>query len=989
MKKNLFYFLCLIILLSYNAYGQNRKFREARLIPLSETVIKKAVKVSPPLMGEEITPVKTSTSIVEKGGSSNSSLSVTTVIGNTTYDLQSNYSGLNTIYNSGSNIGASWTLSTDMSGAYPDRGTGINFSNNNGTSWQSIPIARIESDRRGWGNIDALGSGECVVSHKSGDSLGFYFRSTQGTGTWIHSGIPYDAANMNVVIWPRMKTGGANGQSVHIIGGIDPNTAIPYQGILGPMVYYRSQDAGATWDQQYVLLPGIDSMSYIDMGSDNYSVDVKGNTVAIVHGGFQNDFALWKSGDNGTTWFKKIIKPFPIPNYDPATMITDVDGDGIADTVETTDGSVEVLIDNNGMVHCWAGRMLVMNDGVGMAFFPATDGLYYWNENFSNYPPIILASSLDLDGDGQLTFMPSIPMYNNGITSMPSAGIDGASNIYLAYSSLVENTTNGLDQSYRNVYCMYSPNNGASWSVPVNISNSNFDEAVFPNVARDADSDIHLRWMQDGEPGLAVSGDQDPIGNNDIIYDVEDTTGLFTGIEPIDYIQNYITGTVYYDANQNGIKDVGENGMWQQLLLLLPDSIYTFTDMNGDYSFLVNTGIYNVSYVPGVNFQLASDSASFTVVSDTVMILSGYDFGAYALTQIYDLNSTLTASIPRCNNNVYYWIDYMNTGTMVIDTGTVTFVKEPLMTFIQSIPAYSTASGDTFVWNFYNLYPFEQRQIDITLNIAPPLNQGDTITNCETVYYDDGTNTRTSQDCLTQVIVCSLDPNDKAVRPEGVGIPHYALLSDTLEYTIRFQNTGTDTAFTVRITDTLDAILDINTFRFIASSHPVQIALQPNGELEFLFNNILLPDSNVNEPASNGFVKYEINAKQGTPDFSVVTNTAHIFFDWNPPVTTNTTMNTLVDALSVNEAPEKTSLLKIYPNPFHETALIAFDNPSKEDFTCTISDITGRTLKQINNITSEKVLINKEALSPGIYLLTLRNETGSRYYKAKFVIDEK
>jgi uncharacterized repeat protein (TIGR01451 family) len=55
----------------------------------------------------------------------------------------------------------------------------------------------------------------------------------------------------------------------------------------------------------------------------------------------------------------------------------------------------------------------------------------------------------------------------------------------------------------------------------------------------------------------------------------------------------------------------------------------------------------------------------------------------------------------------------------------------------------------------------------------------------------------------------SYDPNDKAASPRGLGDDHYILPNEPLNYTIRFQNTGNDTAFTVVIRDTLDMDLDI------------------------------------------------------------------------------------------------------------------------------------------------------------------------------------
>ena len=83
---------------------------------------------------------------------------------------------------------------------------------------------------------------------------------------------------------------------------------------------------------------------------------------------------------------------------------------------------------------------------------------------------------------------------------------------------------------------------------------------------------------------------------------------------------------------------------------------------------------------------------------------------------------------------------------------------------------------------------------------------------------------------------------------------NYTLLEESIEYTIRFQNTGNDTAFTVVLRDTLDKHLDWTTFKPILASHPYETFLYKDGAVEFSFKEILLPDSTTNEPLSHGFV---------------------------------------------------------------------------------------------------------------------------------------
>ncbi|QQS30908.1 MAG: T9SS type A sorting domain-containing protein [Sphingobacteriales bacterium] len=141
---------------------------------------------------------------------------------------------------------------------------------------------------------------------------------------------------------------------------------------------------------------------------------------------------------------------------------------------------------------------------------------------------------------------------------------------------------------------------------------------------------------------------------------------------------------------------------------------------------------------------------------------------------------------------------------------------------------------------------------------------------------------------------CAYDPNDKTVTPSGIGEQNYTLMDEELFYTIRFQNTGNDTAFYVRITDVLSSHLDHNSFRIINSSHDMQTYRYSNGLVEFHFHDIMLPDSTTNEPGSHGFVMFAVKPLPSLSDNTPVNNTADIYFDQNPPIITNTTLNTLV-----------------------------------------------------------------------------------------------
>jgi len=139
----------------------------------------------------------------------------------------------------------------------------------------------------------------------------------------------------------------------------------------------------------------------------------------------------------------------------------------------------------------------------------------------------------------------------------------------------------------------------------------------------------------------------------------------------------------------------------------------------------------------------------------------------------------------------------------------------------------------------------------------------------------------------------SFDPNDKTGWPGGIGEQHDVLPNQQMQYLIRFQNTGTAEAYRVVVRDTLDADLNIGSVRVGAASHNYEFTMYGQRILEWTFNNIMLPDSFSNEPASHGFLSYTVGQNSNLPDGTTIENAAAIYFDFNEPVITNTTVHTV------------------------------------------------------------------------------------------------
>jgi len=229
-------------------------------------------------------------------------------------------------------------------------------------------------------------------------------------------------------------------------------------------------------------------------------------------------------------------------------------------------------------------------------------------------------------------------------------------------------------------------------------------------------------------------------------------------------------------------------------------------------------------------------------------------------------------------------------------------------------------------------------------------------------------------DC--RVNIGAYDPNDKQASPEGYGENHFIYLHNDLDYRIRFQNTGTDTAFTVVIRDTISSLLDITTLQPGAASHPYTWRIYGEGvqAVEFTFSQIMLPDSFVNEPASNGFIHFRIQQKDGNTLGSIIENRAGIYFDFNEPIFTNTTFHTLGEDFveeniitKENSALKNTNQASVHPNPFQDYTTIRISDsqsPIKKRFF--LYDTMGKLVRDFELIDSEFIL-NRNELTSGMY----------------------
>lgn len=230
---------------------------------------------------------------------------------------------------------------------------------------------------------------------------------------------------------------------------------------------------------------------------------------------------------------------------------------------------------------------------------------------------------------------------------------------------------------------------------------------------------------------------------------------------------------------------------------------------------------------------------------------------------------------------------------------------------------------------------------------------------------DANTNNNTGQVC--GVVLNSYDPNDKQVN---LGERLDPDTKEKLVYKIQFQNDGNFYAVNVKVTDVIDANLDLSTFRVLRSSHPLTSSVNSTTrQVEFMFHNIMLDASSDNLAGSQGFVVYEILENENLAVGSEIENTANIYFDFNAPIVTNTTYNINQYPLGVKDL-DKISI-QMYPNPVKEN--VTFKGAIVE--AVNVFDLSGKLVLSSDNVTNNTISVAH--LNNGFYTVHVKTSTGT------------
>ena len=341
-----------------------------------------------------------------------------------------------------------------------------------------------------------------------------------------------------------------------------------------------------------------------------------------------------------------------------------------------------------------------------------------------------------------------------------------------------------------------------------------------------------------------------------------------------------VYGKAFFDANNNGIKDSTEL-IAAYVKVQLSNGSFTFTDTDGYYELATNIlGNYDVNLTPPNFYTAPNITTSFSFNRYDTSFENNFALQATSFTDSANVHIIPFHQFARPGFALPFFVEYENLGnTVLIPNMGVAFDSAKVQ--YDSCSNHSFISvGSAFGGTVGSIRPGERHYFTGYLTTKPTVSLTDSILLSSAI----GISPILGYDEVNIPVRGSFDPNDKEAT--AILSPAQVALGKYIDYTIRFENTGTDTAFNIVLKDTLSSLLQAGTLQMISSSHLCKATV--NGRfVKFEFKNIKLLYHSLNEFKSMGFVKFRVKPITTLTNGAAVNNRASIYFDFNEPIVTN------------------------------------------------------------------------------------------------------
>lgn len=440
-----------------------------------------------------------------------------------------------------------------------------------------------------------------------------------------------------------------------------------------------------------------------------------------------------------------------------------------------------------------------------------------------------------------------------------------------------------------------------------------------------------------------------------------------------------VTGVVYADLNGDCIQDAADLGLPYRVVQITPGNNYQLTDASGNYATELFYGDYALNTsAAGYNAICPTLPANFSInagtPSATINVAMDPQFGP-------DVSVHLSAGIHRPGFPVSYTITVNNQGPYTFSDLTLDLSYSTLFSVNDDGGGTQIGPGQ-IEWEIPVLGGFSTQTYTVWLQIPPTPSLTGTVVNgiatiSGTVADADPTNDSYT---TTSTIVNAYDPNDKLLQTSSALSESIFFIDQDVwvDYTIRFQNTGTAEAVNVYLLDTISVDFDLSSLQILGASHAFEASLKPGRVLRFDFPNIMLPDSTADLEGSQGFASFRIRT-QGSPlPGTLLRNAADIFFDFNDPIRTNNA--DLIAEMSVGFSEHTNDAVFTYPNPVQDHLRVVLPTGL---WKAQVLTMDGRSVVMAGQVAGG-ASIAVDQLASGSYVLHMVNANGEVLH-ARFV----
>lgn len=141
----------------------------------------------------------------------------------------------------------------------------------------------------------------------------------------------------------------------------------------------------------------------------------------------------------------------------------------------------------------------------------------------------------------------------------------------------------------------------------------------------------------------------------------------------------------------------------------------------------------------------------------------------------------------------------------------------------------------------------------------------------------------------------------------------------------------------------------------------------------------------MNVTGSIGFVQFKVAKRAGVAEGMTIENYADIFFDFNAPIRTPTSVLQVEETSRTINKPLLTRHLKVSPNPWQHQARIELSGPLEYGKQLDVINSQGQVVHRMH-FPERALTLEDQQWPPGFYILQVRSEAGRIVARGKMVV---